>query len=88
MGDDLDWACCHVALIDALRDYIRISEAITNDLLDEGSITHAQAAAEEPHLERCRVVLREIQDLEFNPTLDGLVQRKPPSLDLHKAPIR
>lgn len=77
-----------MALIDALRDYIRVSEGMTEALLSEGSITQAEAAAEEPHIERCKTVLREIEEFEFNPALDGLAPRKPKPLDLHKAPIR
>ena len=70
-----DWPTAHVALIDALRDYVRACEGDTRDLLDEGSITGEQAMAEAARLVRFRVMLADLEDDQlFDPTLRGLLR--------------
>lgn len=71
-----DYPESHVALIDALRNYIRCCDQITEQLLHEGQITAEEARAETPHMERCRTMLREIEDRSFDPSLCGLLQDK------------
>jgi hypothetical protein len=76
--DDLgpEYPECHVALIDALRDYIRNHEIITDDFLRDGTISIEQAKAAEPHIDRCRALLKEIEGHSFDPSLCGLIRGK------------
>jgi hypothetical protein len=71
-----DYPECHVALVDALRNYIRCCEQITHDLLFQGSITIEEAKTESPHMARCKTLLKEIDELNFDPTLHGFIQSK------------
>jgi len=68
-----DYPQCHVALIDALRDYIRNDEVIARDLSREGSITKEQVIANMEHIDRCRALLKELEDWSFDPSLCGLL---------------
>jgi hypothetical protein len=71
-----DYPECHVALIDALRNYIRCCEHLTQDLLMEGSISPEEAHMESPHMARCQGLLKEIEELAFDPSLSGLLQTR------------
>jgi len=68
----LDYSETVVALVDALREYIRTDEAITRDLLQENAITPEDVARVKPHMDRCRELLRELEEVEINPSLWGM----------------
>jgi hypothetical protein len=76
--DDLgqEYPECHVALIDALRDYIRNLAQTRRDLLDEGALSIEEAREHDPHLERCQALLEELEDHSFDPSLCGLLRGK------------
>jgi hypothetical protein len=69
-----DYCASHVALIDALRDYIRADDAITGDLVREDAVTPAQVRANNARMQRYRLLLRELEDHEFNPSLHGFLK--------------
>jgi hypothetical protein len=66
---------CHVQLIDALRDYIRVNERIRHDLLSDG-VTPEQLRQGDEHQARCRALLAEIEEFEFDPSLCGAIRAK------------
>jgi hypothetical protein len=72
-----DFASCHVALIDALRDYIRYGEWEQASLLQEGVLTSEEARKNNLHLQSCRMVLREIEEFSFDETLCGVLPDRP-----------
>ena len=57
--DKYNWPHDTVMLVDALRSYIRISEETRRDL---SSLGVATTGIDEPHLERCRTLLKEIEE--------------------------
>jgi len=65
------WSFATVTLVDALRSYIRISEQTRRDLLSLGVST----SFEEPHLDRCRALLKEIEEYQVDPTLNEILKR-------------
>lgn len=76
LSDESDYPSCHVLLVDALREYIRTNHKLGLDLLREDSITEEQYQHSEKALDRCRALLHEIEDFEFNPSLCGVIKRK------------
>jgi hypothetical protein len=74
--DFLDYGECHVALIDALRDYIRCNESIGRDLLNDGSITLDEFKIADVRIARFKNLLHEIEETNFDPSLCGVIQRK------------
>jgi hypothetical protein len=71
-----DYCTCHVTLIDALRDYVRADEAVVGDLLREDVITPKQAQAADALMQRYRLLLRELEAHEFNPSLHGFLKSR------------
>jgi hypothetical protein len=64
-------------LVDALRSYIRISEQTRKDLLSLGVPTaDIDDDIDEPHLNRCRALLREIEEKQVDPWVND--NRGPP----------
>jgi hypothetical protein len=63
----------HVALIDALHDYLRIHEMIGKDLLSEGQITREEFDRPWPLADKCREILSELESAEFDGSLCGLL---------------
>jgi hypothetical protein len=63
----------HLALIDALRDYIRAEVALARDLLEEKQITFDEVLAGNASLQPMRDMLRELEAYEMDPTLHGSV---------------
>jgi hypothetical protein len=57
-----NWPHATVILVDALRSYIRISEQTRRDLLELGANTDI----DEPHLNRCLALVREIVEKEVD----------------------
>ena len=68
-----NWPYAVVTLVDALRSYVRISEETRRDLL---SLGHSSKPIDEPHLERCRALLKEIEEFEVDPYVN--INRGPP----------
>jgi hypothetical protein len=68
-----NWPHAIVMLVDALRSYIRISEQTRKDLLSLGGTT---TEIDEPHLNRCRALLREIEEKQVDPWVND--NRGPP----------
>jgi hypothetical protein len=68
-----NWPHAIVMLVDALRSYIRISEKTREDLLSLGVST---AEIDEPHLNRCRALLKEIEEKQVDPWVND--NRGPP----------
>src|SRR5262245_59011110 len=66
-----NWPFASVTLVDALRSYIRISENTRIDLLSLGITT----GIEEPHLDRCRALLKEIEEYQVDPSLNEILRR-------------
>jgi hypothetical protein len=69
-----DWVEAHIALIDALRDYLWADEVIGKELMHEGSITKAQydnGMAENAPL---AAILKKLEAHEIDPTLDGTIK--------------
>jgi hypothetical protein len=58
-----NWPHAVVMLVDALRSYIRISEDTRRDLLSLGAPT----GIDEPHLNRCRALLEEMEEKQVDP---------------------
>lgn len=71
-----DYPECHVALIDALRRYIRCCDNTTQYLLEEGSISPEEARAESPHIARCQALLKEMEDWSVDPSCCGFLQTR------------
>jgi hypothetical protein len=69
-----DYPAAHVGLVDALRDYIRANEGLRDDLLREGGLTVEQAREGDEHIDRCRALLKEIENWEFDPSLCGVIR--------------
>lgn len=67
-----NWPQATVILRDALRSYIRISEENRRRLIELRSPTDIK----EPHLDRCRALLKEIEEIEVDPWLND--NRGPP----------
>ena len=67
-----NWPHAAVMLVDALRSYIRISEQTRRDLLSLGGTT----TIDEPHLNRCRALLKEIEEKQVDPWVND--NRGPP----------
>jgi len=74
---ELDYRKCHVALVDALRNYIRCNIEMRRDWLAAGKITLEKAAKGQAHIDRFQAVLDEIEHHEFDPTLCGIIKRIP-----------
>lgn len=72
-GMPLDANEAHIKLIDALRDYIRADQALMHDLLSENQITREEAMRGNWALQPMRVMLRELEAYEMDPTLHGSV---------------
>jgi hypothetical protein len=68
-----NWPHATVMLVDALRSYIRISEQTRRDLLSLGVTT---TSIDEPHLNRCRALLKEIEEKQVDPRVND--NRGPP----------
>jgi hypothetical protein len=66
-----NWPFATVTLVDALRSYIRISEETRRDLLSLRGTTRI----EEPHLDRCRALLKEIEAYQVDPSLNEILKR-------------
>jgi hypothetical protein len=58
------WPHATVMLVDALRSYIRISEQTRRVLLSLGVTPTTDI--DEPHLNRCRVLLKEIEEKQVD----------------------
>ena len=65
-----------VALVDALRDYIRACEADMNDAAQEGGVTSEQWREWQADLDQFRKILKDVEAAEVNPCLDGLIPWK------------
>lgn len=61
----------HVALIDALRDYIFAVTCVVEDMVTEGIIS-PEAARSDPHMDRCKNLLAEIENNDFDLSLCGM----------------
>jgi hypothetical protein len=59
-----NWPQANVMLVDALWNYIRISEETLKGLLSLGVTPES---IDEPHLERCRALLKEIKEMPTDP---------------------
>jgi hypothetical protein len=68
-----NWPHATVMLVDALRSYIRISEETLRDLSSLGVTT---TSIDERHLNRCRALLKEIEDKQVDPGVND--NRGPP----------
>jgi hypothetical protein len=68
-----DYPECHVALIDALENYIRCCEGDLQDLCDERSITIEQARTASADILRYKTLLAEMRNHSFDPSLCGLI---------------
>ena len=66
---------CVVALIDALRDFIRCHDQDRDDLLADYSITREQAYAAWAPLDLAKSLLAEFENNEVDPSLYGLRRR-------------
>jgi hypothetical protein len=62
-----NWPHATVMLVDALRGYIRISEQTRKDLLD----LTGHSEIDEPHLDRCRALLKEIEEKQVDPYVNN-----------------
>jgi hypothetical protein len=72
----LDYPACYVALVDALRDYIRNDKRTMDDLLREGgTLTSAQTQARHLHLEHCHTLLRDLETHGIDPSLCGMLRK-------------
>ncbi len=67
-----NWPHATVMLVDALRSYIRTSEQTRRDLLELTGHTDI----DEPHLNRCRALLKEIEAKQVDPYVND--NRGPP----------
>jgi hypothetical protein len=73
-----DWMEAHIALLDALRDFIKIDKDAADECLRDGSFTRKQyekVLAEHRHL---RKLLKRFEDFEPDPSLLGTFQMKHP----------
>ena len=64
-----------VALVDALRNYIRANDQLARDLLHEGQITIEEFRRPWPHMKQCRSVLRELESMSVSENLCGVLRR-------------
>jgi hypothetical protein len=71
--DKYNWPHATVMLVDALRSYIRISEQTRKDLLSLGVTADG---IDEPHVNRCRALLKEIEEKQVDPWVND--NRGPP----------
>jgi hypothetical protein len=62
-----------VMLVDALRSYVRISEQTRRD---QSSLGVSTMGIDEPHLNRCRALLKEIEEKQVDPWVND--NRGPP----------
>jgi hypothetical protein len=67
-----NWPHAVVTLVDALRSYIRISEETRKDLIE----LTGHSEIDEPHLNRCRALLKEMEGKEVDPWVND--NRGPP----------
>jgi hypothetical protein len=71
-----DYSACYVALVDALRDYIRNDKQTMDDLLREGgTLTPAQTQARHLHLKHCHTLLQDLEAHGINPSLCGTFRK-------------
>ena len=73
-GPDCPTAC--VNLVDALRDYIRAEEDLADDLSSDGAISREQFKGHGAWLQPARLLLKDLEAREFNPTLSGLLHER------------
>ena len=76
--DDLppDYPEALMKLIDALRDFIRSEEELGRDLLREEQITRETYDAAQKRMEPYRIMLKDLEDREFDPTLNGYIRSR------------
>lgn len=72
--EDTDYRSAHVALVDALRAYIRSNEFVRRYMAVKGTLTPEFARAADEHIARCWSLLREIEEHHFDPSLHGLIK--------------
>lgn len=81
--DGLYWDCpdypvAVVALIDALRGYIRCDEELEKDAVLEGWVVSQEATRKwRAHMQLVRLLLRELEAREVDPSLGGQIRWKP-----------
>jgi hypothetical protein len=64
----------HVALVDALSDYLYADEDIGIELLREGEISVEQFRVQQEKMEPYRAILKELEEFGTNPDLCGLIR--------------
>jgi hypothetical protein len=69
-----DYPAAHIALIDALRDFIRAEDALGQDLLYDGTITLAELAVADKNLEPFRALLAGLEACPIDPSLGGVLK--------------
>jgi hypothetical protein len=67
-----DYPEVYVKLIDALRDYIRNSDVIGLELLQEGAITKERFDEVHKEMLRFRTMLADLEAHQIDPSLHGL----------------
>jgi hypothetical protein len=74
LGPDLGEAT--VALVDALRDYIRAREEVKDDWIFPDDDAEEARRLNALHDQTCKQLLEELEDWEVDATLRGIVNRK------------
>lgn len=69
-----DYTEAFVALVDALRDYIRSNESVLHDIVIDETITRDEYERALKRLEPYRAMLEEMEMHGIDPTLNGLIK--------------
>jgi hypothetical protein len=72
----IDYPEAHIALIDALRDYIMVNDALGQELLQESAISRDQYEDGLRALQPMRQMLSGLEQHGIDPSLHGLISRR------------
>jgi hypothetical protein len=71
-----DWVEAHIALIDALRNFLWADNTIAKELLDEDAITLSQYMEGKHENKQLEAILKKMEDHGVDPTLRGVIPQK------------